>query len=280
MVGNKKLCGGIPQFQLPKCNFAKPHVTRRNRTPKVVLICIVSALVAIACILFLFYFFLYKQNKKTTTSTTPMDGLLMVTYHSLLKATNGFSSTNLVGVGYFGSVYKGFLNETQTIVAIKVFDLTRHGASKSFIAECESLKNIRHRNLVKVITACSGIDFSGNDFKALVYEFMVYGSLDEWVHLATHKNEARRALNLLERVNIAIDIACALDYIHHHCETPIVHCDLKPSNVLLDDELIAHVGDFGMARFLPKATHMLLTHETSSIGVKGSFGYIAPGKYA
>ena len=94
------------------------------------------------------------------------------------------------------------------------------------------------------------------------------------------ENGAPRALNLLERVNIAIDVACALDYLHHHCETIIVHCDLKPSNVLLDSELVAHVGDFGLAHFLPKATHELLTNQTSSIGVKGSFGYIAPGKYA
>ena len=105
------------------------------------------------------------------------------------------------------------------------------------------------------------------------------GSLDKWLHPTAIEKEASRALNLLERVNIAIDVGCALDYLHHHCETPIVHCDLKPGNVLLDGELVAHVGDFGLARFVTKAIQMLLTDQTSSIGVKGSFGYIAPSKY-
>ena len=66
--------------------------------------------------------------------------------------------------------------------------------------------------------------------------------------------EEPRGLSLLQRLNIAIDVANALDYLHHHCQTPIIHCDLKPSNVLLDDEMIGHVGDFGLARFLFDAT--------------------------
>ena len=164
-------------------------------------------------------------------------------------------------------------------MAINILNLTCHGAFKSFVAECKVLGKIHYCNLVKIITACSRIDFSGNDFKALVYEFMANGSLGEWLHPTTPKNVAPRVLNLLERVNIAIDVACGLDYLHHHCETPIVHCDLKPSNILLDDELIVYVGDFGLARFLLEATHNLLTGHASSIGVKGSFGFIALGEY-
>ncbi|XP_030550329.2 probable LRR receptor-like serine/threonine-protein kinase At3g47570 [Rhodamnia argentea] len=179
-------------------------------------------------------------------------------------------------MGNFGSVYRGLLDPTQSIVAIKILDLTRHGASKSFTAECSALRRIRHRNLVKVLTACSGFDFNGNDFKALIYEFMSNGSLDEWLHPTSSQHAERSKLSLLERVNIAYDVACALDYLHHHCETPIVHCDLKPSNVLLDDEKTGHVGDFGLARFLPEAMHKLLADQSSSIGVKGSFGYVAP----
>uniref|UniRef100_A0A2N9I0Y6 Protein kinase domain-containing protein n=1 Tax=Fagus sylvatica TaxID=28930 RepID=A0A2N9I0Y6_FAGSY len=108
-----------------------------------------------------------------------------------------------------------------------------------------------------VITSCSGIDYQGHDFKALVMEFMGNGSLDEWLHLTPRINETleeQRSLSLLQRLNIAIDVANALDYLHHQCHTPIVHCNLKPSNVLLDDEMIEHVGDFGLARFLFYAT--------------------------
>ncbi|XP_030473898.2 probable LRR receptor-like serine/threonine-protein kinase At3g47570 [Syzygium oleosum] len=275
VVGNKKLCGGLPDFQLPKCDYKESKWTRISRTAKI-LISTVSAVVVVAYMVFLLYFIRYRHSKKASASSSFEEGLLHVSFHSLLKATGGFSSTNLLGVGSFGSVYRGLLDQTQSIVAIKILDLTRHGASKSFIAECGALRRIRHRNLVKVLTACSGFDFNGNDFKALVYEYMSNGSLDEWLHPTASQYTARSKLSLLERVNIAIDVACALDYLHHHCETPVVHCDLKPSNVLLDDEMTGHVGDFGLARFLPEATHKLHASQSSSVGVKGSFGYVAP----
>jgi serine/threonine protein kinase len=156
-----------------------------------------------------------------------------------------------------------------------------HGASKSFLAECEALRNIRHRNLVKILTVCSGVDYQGNDFKALVYEFMVNGSLEDWLHPSTIEDQAhqeQRNLNLYQRLNIAIDVASALEYLHYHCQTPILHCDLKPSNVLLDDEMIGHVGDFGLARFSPEDNHNSSTSQSSSIGIRGTIGYTPPGE--
>ncbi|KAK3420062.1 hypothetical protein EUGRSUZ_G00848, partial [Eucalyptus grandis] len=275
IVGNKKLCGGLPNFQLPKCDCEESRWMRIRGTIEI-LICTASALVGIACIVSLLYFFWFRHNKNASASSSFEDGLLHVSYHNLLKATGGFSSTNLLAVGSFGSVYKGFLDQTQSIVAIKILDLTHRGACKSFIAECEALRRIRHRNLVKVLTACSGFDFNGNDFKALVYEFMSNGSLDEWLHPSASQYAERSKLSLLERVNITIDVACALDYLHHQCESPMVHCDIKPSNVLLDDEKNGHVGDFGLAMFLQEATYKLLADQSCSIGLKGSFGYVAP----
>ncbi|XP_010068230.2 putative receptor-like protein kinase At3g47110 [Eucalyptus grandis] len=275
IVGNKKLCGGLQDFQLPKCNYKVSKRTRISRIAKI-MISTFSTLVGVVCILILLYFFWFGDNKQVSASSSSEDGLLRVSYHSLLKATGGFSSTNLLSMGNFGSVYKGLLDQTQSIVAIKILNLAHHGASKSFIAECQALRRIRHRNLVKVLTVCSGFDFNGNDFKALVYEFMSNGSLDEWLHPTASQYTKRSKLSLLDRVNIATDVACALDYLQHHCEKPIVHCDLKPGNVLLDDEMIGHVGDFGLAKFLPEATHKLSGDQTSSIELKGSFGYIAP----
>ncbi|KAL7204035.1 hypothetical protein ACSBR2_017156 [Camellia fascicularis] len=146
-------------------------------------------------------------------------------------------------------------------------------------AECKALKSIKHRNLVKLLTVCSSIDYIGNDFKALVYDYMVNGSLEDWLHPNENEdevNEDSKNLNLLQRLNIAVDAAYALDYQHNHCPEPLVHCDLKPSNILLDSDMTGHIGDFGLARFLPKATCESSANQSSSMGMRGSVGYAAP----
>ena len=89
---------------------------------------------------------------------------------------------NLISSGSFSSIYKGVLSSNGAIVAIKVLNLQQRRASKSFINECNALRSLCHRNLLKIITACSSIDHQGNDFKSLVFEFMSNGSLDQWLH--------------------------------------------------------------------------------------------------
>ncbi|XVF68959.1 hypothetical protein PTKIN_Ptkin11bG0042600 [Pterospermum kingtungense] len=208
----------------------------------------------------------------------------MVSFQQLLKATDGFTSANLIGEGSFGRVYKGILDQNQerNTVAVKVMNLQEEGASKSFLTECKTLRNIRHRNLVKIISACSSIDFQGNPFKALIYEFMPNGSLDRWLHEpSTGANDIPNGgpkifLSFHQRLNIAIDVASALDYLHHHCEVPVVHCDLKPSNILLNHDMVAHVGDFGVASFFPKSMNNYSGNTTSTHGLKGTVGYAAP----
>ncbi|KAG1366825.1 putative LRR receptor-like serine/threonine-protein kinase [Cocos nucifera] len=217
-----------------------------------------------------------RLRKNAGIAPPPEDQFPRVSYTELDRATDGFSSTNLIGKGGYGSVYKGVLGTCQTIVAVKVFNLQNRGAAKSFIAECEALRSIRHRNLVKILTSCSLVDFRGNDFKALVFEFIPNGNLEKWLHPELDGHDHSESLSLLQRLNIAVDVAVAMDYLHNGCQPPIVHCDLKPSNVLLDDELVAHVGDFGLARFISKAKESSSTGMSSSIRIRGSIGYIAP----
>ncbi|XP_057990061.1 putative receptor-like protein kinase At3g47110 [Hevea brasiliensis] len=158
VAGNKNLCGGI---------------------------------LGVAFLLISLLFWRHLRKRKGD-SVSLFDGnpLLKLSYQSLLKATNGFSSDNLIGIGSFGSV--------------------------------------------------------------------------------------PRTLNVIQRLNIAIDVASALEYLHYHCGTPFVHCDLKPSNVLLDEKMTGHVGDFGLVKFL--STRMLghSTNQSSSLGIRGTIGYCPP----
>ncbi|XP_023928548.2 probable LRR receptor-like serine/threonine-protein kinase At3g47570 [Quercus suber] len=251
IMGNDKLYGGIPEFQLPKCKHEKSKKSKLTLTLKLI-VSIFCGLLGVILVVSLILLSSLRKKRKENTSSDSRKFPLNVAFPSLLNATNGFSSTNIIGVGSFGSVYKGSLDQDRHIVAIKVLNLSRHGAFTSFKAECEALRYIKHRNLVKVLTTCSGVDYRGHDFKALVNEFMENGNLEEWLHPTPRVDDAhkgKRYLSLLNKLNIAIDVANALDYLHNHCQIPIVHCNLKPSNVLLDDELIGHVGDFGLARF-------------------------------
>jgi receptor kinase-like protein len=110
-----------------------------------------------------------------------------------------------------------------------------------------------------------------------VYDFMPNGSLEGWLHVDTNDQAAQqRYLNFLQRVTILLDVAYALDYLHCHGPEPVVHCDLKSSNVLLDADMVAHVGDFGLAKILVQGRSSL-QQSTSSMGFGGTIGYAAPG---
>ncbi|GJW59367.1 kinase-like domain-containing protein [Tanacetum coccineum] len=262
VLGNNRLCGGLVTLDLPKC---KEKDSKKKRFPFFILVIVVAPILIVLCCV---YLLCKKKRNNQPSQSSGNERFLKVSYNQLLKATDGFSTSNLIGEGGFSSVYKGILDsDDDKFVAVKVLHLQNRGAHRSFLAECEAWRNIRHRNLLKIITSCSSTDFQGNDFKALVYEFMSNGSVHDWLHSSANTSK----LNLLQRINILKDVATALDYLHNRCQTTIVHGDLKPSNILLDDDMVAHVGDFGLARLL--GTDL---NQTSSTGVKGTIGYAAP----
>ncbi|XP_040959143.1 probable LRR receptor-like serine/threonine-protein kinase At3g47570 [Gossypium hirsutum] len=200
----------------------------------------------------------WKGNKQNRETPLPLATWRRISYHQLRVATDGFSESSLIGAGNFGSVYKGTLSDAIT-VAVKVFNLHIDGAFRSFDSECEVMQSIRHRNLVKIISSCSN-----EDFKALILEFMPNGSLEKWLYSRTS------TLNILQRLDIMIDVASALEYLHHGLQTPVIHCDLKPENVLLDGDMVAHVSDFGIAKLLGEGETMKQTMTMATIG------YMAP----
>jgi Leucine-rich repeat (LRR) protein len=271
--GNSGLCGGAMNLHMPSCHT----ISRRARTISD-LVKILIPMFGLMSLLHLVYLVFGKKTSRRPHLSQRSFGehFEKVTYNDLAKATRDFSEYNLIGRGSYGSVYSGKLKEVE--VAVKVFNLEMQGADKSFLVECETLRSIQHRNLLPIITACSSIDTTGNSFKALIYELMPNGNLDKWIH---HKdNEALpKRLSLAQRIAVVVNVADALDYLHHDCGRPTIHCDLKPSNILLGDDMNAVLADFGIAH-LYSDSQSTWTSSFSSIGVKGSIGYIPPGIYA
>ncbi|KAK4717727.1 hypothetical protein R3W88_016065 [Solanum pinnatisectum] len=256
-MSNDALCGDS-RFNIKLCLTKSEKKSRRKK----VLIGL-YVLLGIGSLLALAVGYVVLRSRKTKKNASQEDVTLVkghgrISYYELEQATEGFNESNLLGNGSFRTVYKGILKDG-TLLAAKVFNVQLEGAFKSFDTECEILRNLRHRNLTKVITSCSNLDF-----KALVLEYMPNGTLGKWLY--SHN----LFLNLLQRLDITIDVASAIDYLHNGYSTPVVHCDLKPNNVLIDQEMVAHVSDFGIAKMLGTGEAFVQTRTIATIG------YIAP----
>ncbi|KAE8657511.1 hypothetical protein F3Y22_tig00116991pilonHSYRG00006 [Hibiscus syriacus] len=191
-------------------------------------------------------FFQEKWKLKKASNTRINAQFPRIAHKELSNATGGFDDWNLIGTSSYGRVYKGVLQDGNTI-AVKLLPLQSGNSTKSFNRECQVLKRIQHRNLIRIITACSL-----PDFKALVLPYMANGSLDS--HLYPHSESCLGSgysnLSLIQRVRICGDIAEGMAYLHHHPPVRVIHCDLKPGNVLLKDNMTALVSDFGIARLV------------------------------
>ncbi|KAL2229055.1 UNVERIFIED_CONTAM: Receptor kinase-like protein Xa21 [Sesamum indicum] len=261
-LSHNNLSGNIPRYGVPPCQNTKVHKSNRR---KVILRVVYALLGAAALVFFLVLacvFVRYRRKEiaaaETQSEISSNATLLRTSYNDLLRATEGFNDSHLLGSGGFSSVYKGTLRDGDT-VAIKVFNLQQEGAFKSFNRECEVLRSLRHRNLCKVIGACSN-----THFKALILEYMPKGSLEKWIY------SDDRFLDIIQRTSIMIDAACALEYLHHGYSIPIVHCDLKPSNVLLNEDMVGHLSDFGISKLLGEDDSFVQTTTFATLG------YIAP----
>ncbi|XBI75498.1 hypothetical protein VPH35_068864 [Triticum aestivum] len=280
VVGNVNLCGGTPQLHLAPCP-TRDLSKKRKKMPKTLEISLAVGGAILFSLTMIVLVWILCTKLKSSQKTVAKDSVVdyhyrRIPYHALLRGTNEFSEANLVGRGSYGAVYKCVLDTEETILAVKVFNLGQSRYSKSFGAECEAMRRIRHRCLIKIITSCSSIDHQGQEFKALVFEFMPNGNLDGWLHPKYQELTTNNTLSMVQRLDIAIDIVDAVEYLHNYCQTLIIHCDLKPSNILLAEDMSARVGDFGISRILQENTSEGTQTSYSLTGIRGSIGYVAP----
>uniref|UniRef100_K3XV87 non-specific serine/threonine protein kinase n=1 Tax=Setaria italica TaxID=4555 RepID=K3XV87_SETIT len=288
-LGNPDLCGSI--LGLAPCSGKHGHFLY---IAIIVVVAIAAGLLAMVCVV---DHDLMKTRLRLTapsiqlshfptvqgnaTGKKESDEHPRISYRQLVDATDGFSEVNLIGKGGYGHVYRGVLHGG-TVIAIKVLHQDHAGEviAGSFERECRVLRSIRHRNLIRVITTCST-----PDFKAVVLPFMPNGSLDSLIHgpPCGGKPEGPRQLDLDLLLGIASNVAEGMAYLHHHAPVKVVHCDLKPSNVLLDGDMTAIVSDFGISKLVITGARDPEVGEASTSVcnsitrlLQGSVGYIAP----
>uniref|UniRef100_A0A2N9HC91 non-specific serine/threonine protein kinase n=1 Tax=Fagus sylvatica TaxID=28930 RepID=A0A2N9HC91_FAGSY len=186
-----------------------------------------------------------------------ISGLYMFKIRVLRRATKGFK--DMLGKGSFGTVYKGALYKGKKLVAVKRLEKLVEEGEREFRAEMRAIGRTHHKNLVRLLGYCA----EGSK-RLLVYEFMSNGSLADVLFKSIRRPDWD------ERVRIALDVARGILYLHEECKAPIIHCDIKPQNILMDEFWTAKISDFGLAKLLmPDQTRTFTM-------VRGTRGYLAP----
>ncbi|KAK9072591.1 hypothetical protein SSX86_009026 [Deinandra increscens subsp. villosa] len=238
----------------------KVNSSSSNKTGMI--IGIVAGVTSVSLLLLLFGLYMKRKRSKHAEEDVFLGmgpKVKTYTYAELRTATADFSSSNLLGEGGFGPVYKGVLNDG-SVVAVKKLSVASHHGRSQFIAEISTISAVQHWNLVKLHGSC----IEGSR-RLLVYEYLENKSLDQALFGKTSVN-----LDWSTRFNICLGTARGLAYLHEESRPRIVHRDVKASNILLDGELCPKISDFGLAKLYDdKKTHM-------STRVAGTIGYLAP----
>ncbi|AET01560.2 LRR receptor-like kinase [Medicago truncatula] len=275
-VGKNNLTGLVPSELLERSKtgslslsvddnpgLCKKESCRKKKNLFVPLIASFSAMIVIVLISLGFWIFKRKRpviitssNSKNRASTKSKHQRF--SYTEIVNITDNFKT--IIGEGGFGKVYFGTLQD-QTEVAVKMLSPSSMQGYKEFEAEAQLLTVVHHRNLVSLVGYCDE-----GEIKALIYEYMANGNLQQ--HLLV---ENSNMLNWNERLNIAVDAAHGLDYLHNGCKPPTMHRDLKPSNILLDENMHAKIADFGLSRAFDNDIDSHISTRPA-----GTFGYVDP----
>ncbi|KAH7301508.1 hypothetical protein KP509_23G030300 [Ceratopteris richardii] len=194
----------------------------------------------------------------------PNTGAIWYQFEDLKAATNNFGTTNVIGSGGYGVVYRGTMPDGSQVAVKSIKNCTKEGDAE-FCNEVEVINNVRHRNLVVLRGCCVASNSSLGHLRLLIYDYMPNGSLEDYLFRST-----KPVLRWADRERIALDTAMALAYLHRGVQPAIIHRDIKPSNILLDQSLNAHVADFGLARVTMEG----MSHMTTRVA--GTQGYLAP----
>ncbi|KAJ0966039.1 hypothetical protein J5N97_027177 [Dioscorea zingiberensis] len=231
------------------------HKNKKNMVVGVVVGVFASILICGAIIWALVW---RRRRRALMNASKTMEGALVAfRYSDLQRVTKNFSQK--LGEGGFGSVFKGVLPDS-TPIAVKKLEGLRQG-EKQFRTEVSTIGTIQHVNLVRLRGFCT----QGNN-RLLVYDYMPNGSLDALLFY----NTSSKLLNWRTRYQIALGTARGLYYLHEKCRDCIIHCDIKPENILLDDSFVPKVADFGLAKLMGRDFSRVLTT------MRGTRGYLAP----
>ncbi|KAM3302729.1 putative LRR receptor-like serine/threonine-protein kinase isoform X1 [Capsicum chacoense] len=240
----------------------QPPSTKKNRTGLIVGIVVGVGVISLVS-LFAVYYLIQKRKQQKALEDEEFLGIdtrpYTFSYSELRAATGDFSSSNKLGEGGFGPVYKGTL-EDERVVAVKQLSVASHQGKSQFVAEIATISAVQHRNLVKLYGCCIE-----GDRRLLVYEYLENKSLDQALF-----EKGSLYLDWPTRFQICLGVAKGLAYLHEESRVRIVHRDVKASNILLDADLNPKISDFGLAKLYDdKQTHI-------NTRVAGTIGYLAP----